>query len=221
MKTKKWILVLAAIGLIFSQISCSETLTDLEQAPDDEAVIEKSGDIVQTSCGLCTYTGTLTDNEIDGLMHMREEEKLAHDVYVFLYNKWNYRVFLNISKSETAHTNAVLRLINGYNLTDPALAGEGEYTNPVFTGMYAQLTNLGTASLVDALTAGALIEETDIADLVEELETTQNADVKRVYTNLLAASKIHLRAFAYSLKRQGVVYAPTILSVEEYNEIVD
>lgn len=30
----------------------------------------------------------LNQTEIDGIMLMREEEKLAHDVYLTLHNKW-------------------------------------------------------------------------------------------------------------------------------------
>lgn len=38
--------------------------------------------------------------EIEGLLFMREEEKLAHDVYLALYAKWGLPIFQNIAQSE-------------------------------------------------------------------------------------------------------------------------
>ena len=37
--------------------------------------------------------------ELNTLSFMREEEKLARDVYISLYNKWGSNVFKNISSS--------------------------------------------------------------------------------------------------------------------------
>ncbi len=41
-------------------------------------------------------TSTLSAIETADLQFMREEEKLAHDVYAALYAKWQTPVFLNI-----------------------------------------------------------------------------------------------------------------------------
>ena len=38
-------------------------------------------------------TSILNANEIADLQFMREEEKLAHDVYLALYQKWNLQAF--------------------------------------------------------------------------------------------------------------------------------
>ena len=38
----------------------------------------------------------LSADEQQSLLYMREEEKLAHDVYVTLYTKWNIPIYLNI-----------------------------------------------------------------------------------------------------------------------------
>ena len=65
-------------------------------------------------------TGQLTSTEADGLRFMREEEKLAHDVYVALYEKWGLRIFNNISNSEQTHTDAVKTLLDRYGVADPA-----------------------------------------------------------------------------------------------------
>ncbi len=222
MKTiqKVSILSLAVIALLFA--ACSESINGVDETITlAEAEAEKSAETFSDPSDSCTFTGTLSEAEIDGLMEMREEEKLAHDVYVKLFEVHEHPVFNNISKSETAHTSAVLYLINGYDLEDPALSVEGEFSNPLFNDLYEQLTEQGSASLIDGLKVGAFIEEYDINDLQHLLAEVENEDVKRVYENLLRGSTFHLRAFTAVLKAQGVVYEPEILSAEQYQEILN
>ena len=86
--------------------------------------------------------------------------------------------------------------------------------------MYSSLISAGTESLIDALKVGALIEETDINDLIQLIESTENEDIMRVYSHLLSASKIHMKAFTNALSRLGESYTPIVISQEEYDEIV-
>jgi hypothetical protein len=146
------------------------------------------------SSTVCDFTATLTDAEIATLMHMREEEKVARDVYTKFYELYNMPVFRNIAISEQRHMDAVLNLIIGYGLTDPVAGkGPGEFT-PSFQGLYDELIARGT-NLTEALKVGVAIEELDITDLEEAIESTEVAALLRVYNNLLAASKNHLNAF--------------------------
>mgnify|MGYP003589105545 CR=1 FL=1 len=46
---------------------------------------------------------SLSDAEKKGLLLMREEEKLARDLYLALYDKWGTRAFSNIAQSEQHH----------------------------------------------------------------------------------------------------------------------
>jgi hypothetical protein len=62
---------------------------------------------------------TLSASEVEGIMQMREEEKLARDVYLELYKTWDLPVFYNIAQSEQTHMDAVKTLIEKYNLKDP------------------------------------------------------------------------------------------------------
>jgi hypothetical protein len=165
----------------------------------------------------------LTQAEVDGLLFMREEEKLAMDVYTFLYQKWGTPIFQNIAESELSHTNAVKTLLNTYGISDPAAnTAAGSFADPALQALYDQLTAQGSASLAAALKVGAAIEEIDILDLQEEMELTTNADIERVYENLLWGSYNHLRAFVTNLKNQtGETYAPQYLSAEEYQTILN
>jgi hypothetical protein len=64
--------------------------------------------------------GALSAAETSALIYVREEEKLAHDVYVTLYTQWGLPVFQNISRSEQTHTDAIKDLLDRYGLPDPA-----------------------------------------------------------------------------------------------------
>lgn len=44
---------------------------------------------------------------MDDLLYMREEEKLARDVYITLYEKWGIPVFNNISNRESDHNDLI------------------------------------------------------------------------------------------------------------------
>ncbi len=220
MKTRKLGAILALTSLTLFFASCKDGLNNVE---DTFAITEaeKSVESVAAPGDSCTFTGTLTEAEIEGLMEMREEEKLARDVYLKFYEIHGHIVFSNIAKSENAHTSAVLYLINGYGLEDPALPDEGKFSNPVFANLYTQLVEQGKESLVEALKVAAFIEEYDIADLLKLLEENENADVERVYSNLLRGSEIHMRAFTNALARLGETYTPTIISAELYQSILD
>jgi len=166
-------------------------------------------------------SGQLTQEEIAGLLYMVEEEKLAHDVYVTLYQKWGLQIFNNIAQSETTHVNAVRSLLEKYNITDPT-ANEpvGVFTNPDLQALYNQLIEMGSKSVVDALKVGALIEETDIIDLQERIDQTDKLDIIAVYENLMMGSRNHLRAFVKTLANYGVTYEPQLLSKDEYEAII-
>lgn len=149
------------------------------------------------TCLSCTATATpLTADQIAQLQFMREEEKMARDVYAYLFKKWNLRVFDRISDSEQRHFDAVGRLLTTHSIDDPAKdKAAGEFTNANLQKLYADLVAKGDLSVKDALEVGVLVEETDIADLEKILDTETNTTLKRVYTNLLNGSLSHLDAF--------------------------
>ena len=165
---------------------------------------------------------SLSKEEGDALKYMREEEKLAHDVYVTLYDLWGLRVFSNIAASEQKHTDAVLTLLSRYSLSDPAAGNAvGEFTDPALQALYDELIVQGSTSVVEALKVGAAIEEIDILDLQERMAATTNADILRVYGNLTAGSENHLRAFVSNLQRQtGTDYVPQYMDETAYDAII-
>ncbi len=166
-----------------------------------------------------TDTNSLSQSEINGLLLMREEEKMAQDVYDSFYSTYGILNFDRISNSESRHTAAVLALINHFGLTDPALAIPGKFSSTVVQGLYDQLVAAGTTDNL-ALSTGAFIEEYDIADLKKLLAETTNTDIIAVYSNLLKGSENHLRAFVRTLTIRGIVYSPQILSPTDFAAII-
>ncbi len=161
--------------------------------------------------------------EIESLVYMREEEKLARDVYLALYDLWGMPVFQNIAASEQAHMDSIAMLLEQYELADPAAGKDvGEFTNPLFQTLYLQLLEQGSQSLAEALKVGAAIEELDIVDLEKSLAQTGNETIIQVYSNLLAGSENHLRAFVTNLERQaGEFYQPIYLNQAAYQAIIN
>ena len=164
----------------------------------------------------------LHDEELAALVLMREEEKLARDVYLYLYEIWNQRIFNNIADAEQTHMDAVLRLFEKYGLNDPAMdVPLGVFTNPDLQGLYDMLTAKGTASVIDALIVGATIEDLDIYDLHRQLAVVDNQDIILVFENLEKGSRNHMRAFSSRLADLSVVYSPVYISQEEYEAIIN
>jgi hypothetical protein len=204
--------ILATSSLL---VACDNNTEQFEPiAGEESAVLSET-----LKAQILSDTATLLPEEVEGLMLMREEEKMAHDVYSSFYDKFGLRVFANIANSESKHMEAVLWLINSYKLTDPASNELGVFENADIQNLYNKFMAEGVNE-VEALKIGAFIEEYDIADLEKLISETGNMYIVRVYTNLLNGSKNHLRAFVKNLSSRNVVYQPSILSQTEYAEII-
>jgi hypothetical protein len=156
----------------------------------------------------------LNADEAAALLFMREEEKLARDVYTKLYEVWGLPTFQNIAASEQAHMDEIALLLTRYNLTDPAQA-PGVFTDAKLQDLYNALVAQGSQSVAEALKVGGAIEEIDILDLQTRLTTTDNADIQQAYNNLMNGSYNHLRAFAGTYTNQtGSAYAAQYLTAD-------
>jgi hypothetical protein len=213
MKTKYLIPAVLLLALQFASCEQSEANSLTNDA------MEVSIDQLAAIAAFTTDSNSNTQSEIDGLLLMREEEKMAQDVYDSFYSTYKVINFDRISNSETRHTAAILALINHFGLTDPAVITSGKFTSPAIQGLYDKLVAAGTSANT-ALSTGAFIEEYDIADLKKLIAETTNSDIIAVYTNLLKGSENHLRAFVRTLKIRGVVYSPQILTSADFATII-
>jgi hypothetical protein len=154
----------------------------------------------------------------EDMKFMREEEKLARDVYATLYDYHltkglTLTVCDNIASSEQRHMEAMKQLLDNYGIEDSAVnGGQGTYpesclgdackfNNTDLAALYGKLVADGKVSGVGALLVGGLIEEVDMIDLAEAIATAEGyADIQGVYDNLLCGSQNHLRAFAHNIE---------------------
>jgi len=163
------------------------------------------------------YTLTLENKK--QLAHMWDEEKLAHDLYIELYNKFSNLETLNIigSKSEARHQSKVEELISKYdlNITSSDFNGTydadtlasykvGEFISSKIQNLYNDLYQKGISSDIDALKVGCMVEVTDVIDLNEYIDSNIMPDMLLVFEHLRDGSYHHYWAFDRALKSLGV-----------------
>ena len=163
--------------------------------------------------------------EIEYLTFMREEEKLARDVYLTFFDKWGLPIFENIAASEQSHTDAVANMLDKYRLTDPVVDDTvGAFVNQELADLYAALIEQGSgedSTSLKALYVGALIEEVDMEDIQHAIDATDNEDIVELYNTLMSGSRNHLRAYVGLIEDQGLVYEAQVLTQDEVDAILD
>lgn len=218
--TQKWLVILLLTGFIVGsgcmtgppESTGPEALDGNYSTPLDAENIRQQLEAIPS--------GSLSDTEQADILFIREEEKLARDVYLVFSDRWQLRVFENIAGAEQTHMDSVGVLVERYGLEDTVQAKQGVFTNTTLQALYDTFVSEGTVSEVAALRAGAQIEETDLADLQEARDRTDNQDVQLVYDNLMRGSRNHLRAYVTTLEQRGESYTPTELDPEAFDGIV-
>jgi len=143
----------------------------------------------------------LDEAEVATLKWMREEEKLARDMYLTLNLYHPAKIFTNIAASEQKHFDAIGKNLVLYGIEDPAKDEIGQFTDPRLQTLYADLLALGMPTYIDALKVGVLIEEADLTDLEKALDGTDSVPLARTYQHLLTGSEHHLAAFTRLLAK--------------------
>jgi len=203
MKTllKITLLLLTILSLNFITSCSKDESTDDVNEPNTEASISTA--------------------DAEGLIFMREEEKLARDAYLYMYQEWGQQIFKNISGSEQSHMDLLLKRVEQYNLTDNVSQDTGVFNNTDLQLLYNQLIAQGKDSLVAGLIVGATIEEVDIVDLEKYINASDNEDLKCTYDVLLIGSRNHLRGFVKNMNNNNYSYTPQFLSQTDYDAIIN
>jgi len=163
----------------------------------------------------------LTDDEAAALAYLREEEKLARDVYLTLADTWQLPIFANIAIAEQNHMDIVLKAIQISGEEDPITDDTiGAFNNAALGQMYVDFVATGGLSLIDGLSVGAEIEDMDLFDLYAMIENYPHDLLQLVGFNLAKGSRNHLRAFVRALAAQDVIYAPIYLDQETFDAIL-
>ncbi|MBE0643423.1 MAG: DUF2202 domain-containing protein [Bacteroidetes bacterium] len=214
----KTIQLFAALLLMLSVTACDADngVDPVGAGPSGASDLEL---IKQTVDAYPVYS--LSQDEIDGLILMREEEKLARDVYLHFADAYSLQVFANIAQSEAQHMSAIKVLLDKYGLADPVTDdSRGVFTDAHLADLYAQLTAAGDAGLLEALVVGATIEDLDIKDLMDLSDGLDKEDILFVYANLTKGSRNHMRAFYSQILANGGSYQPQFISQSLFDSIV-
>jgi hypothetical protein len=228
METTKKILVIA--GLLVASVPLISACENQNWLIDDENRFD--GNVLEVSSdGISTInpsylqlnfveTSELSIDEENLLIELKEEEKLARDVYLAMYEKWGSNIFMNISKAEETHMKSVIRLLSNYGSSDTLVAFTGVFADTKFQDLYDTLVNKGSQSIEEAMGIGALVEEMDIFDINVILDQTDNPNIVMVLGNLEKGSRNHLRSFNKQLSNLGITYSPEYISQSEYEQII-
>ncbi len=184
-------------------------------------------------------TSVLTQDVKDALAYMGNEERLAYDVYMNLYNYHlengeQIRQFQNIAtRSEIKHVGIVKDLVNKYNLSpedttnvkNPVATKDvafeempmGKYDVQSIQELYDTLYEKGIQSTQDALEVGCMVEVTDVNDLNKWILKAQESNAQDVldgFQILIEGSYNHYWAFDKGLKNMGISEGCAILGQE-------
>lgn len=165
-----------------------------------------------------TAPAELSAAEAATLRYMREEEKLAHDVYAALATKGV--AFARIQQAVRRHFEVIGWQLERFGIPDPAAGkGPGELQDSSLQKLYAELVERGSRGPRDALAVGLEIEERDIVDLERAIKQTSRPELRRVYSNLQRASRNHLRELHRELTALGGSYTPKYLDRATFDRI--
>jgi hypothetical protein len=228
----KSVLLSVSIGLIFANTAVAGKGDTADEVTESEAEEDSKLDRVEAS----------------HLTFMREEEKLARDVYLTFAELYPQQaVFFTIAtKSEQTHTDTMRDKLDQLELPDPNPDANqlpkslgvfnGEEWGWYFTEKYRELTEIGADSELAALYVGALIEELDMRDIADcptvmvdagyqapcGLNYTDELALINAYRFLIDGSKNHLRAFVGQI--ETVIgagnYEAQYLSQQEVDDIL-
>lgn len=138
----------------------------------------------------------LSTQEIQDLYYQYSEEMLARDLYNHFYSVYGTQTFANIAKSEQEHMDAMKFLLDRYSLEYPSSYWE-------LQSNYDSLKIEWDKWLKEALEVWVKIEILDINDIIDTIKSTDNDDLKIVFTNIGGASYNHMRWFLKALNNNN------------------
>ncbi|MDQ7046736.1 MAG: DUF2202 domain-containing protein [Sulfurovum sp.] len=236
---------LIVIGTVFGMMGCG----------DGDSSLVENGDSSLGSAGLVEETLILGTESIspeiqeiiDGsiseisqeltntLSFMGNEERLAYDIYNYLYLKFGNKAFTNIAtKGEYQHISLVQKLIQKYKLSDDVYFTNVEvplgYMNTAIEDMEAGVYDVSkiqdlydaliarATNVTEALKVGCIVEVVDIMDLDHYIlvaEAEGATDIIEVFKVLRAGSYNHYWTFDGALQDGCCATAREILGTTE------
>jgi len=216
MKTINSLIALLTLTLLLIACENNSTLVATDESLQDVAnqMIEDDYKVI--------VLGGLSDAEKEGLIFMREEEKLARDVYLYFYQKYGNNIFSSIATAESTHMASLKTLLDKYHVKDPVFFDDiGSFRNEMLAELFIQLTEAGNVSFVEAIKVGLTIEDLDIRDLMDYSIDLRNEDMITIYESLTKGSRNHMRSYYSQLVQNGGAYEPQFITQELFDYIIN
>ncbi len=166
--------------------------------------------------------GNPSSEQVNGIVFIHEEEKLAFLLCNAFYRIWQTEIFSTLRDSEKSHIGAMEVLGDKYSLELHADLKAAELKHTELQALFDSLLAEGQPSVENALEATAALEELSVIELrVQSQRTAELNDFNLTYSKLLKASRNHLRLIVNQLLQQGISYSPRYLTQREFNDIID
>ena len=222
----KTLLAICAISL--SLASCTKETNPntpeplVSATPSDIIEVKSDGATTFALAGVTPAfdsTADLTADEIEFIYAVREDEKVARDLYFSFFGTFGLKPFENIGKAEDNHIKATEKLFDYYEIDYPALSENGKFENAIRQKLFDSLLLKGTPEL-EAFKVMAMLEESNIVEYGEVLKTIANPNIKIVIENLARASANHFKAAIRQITALGGTYTPAIMTQEQYEAVI-
>ncbi|NTV17903.1 MAG: DUF2202 domain-containing protein [Bacteroidales bacterium] len=222
----KTLLAICAISL--SLASCTKETNPntpellVSATPSDIIEVKSDGATTFALAGVTPAfdsTADLTADEIEFIYAVREDEKVARDLYFSFFGTFGLKPFENIGKAEDNHIKATEKLFDYYEIDYPALSENGKFENAIRQKLFDSLLLKGTPEL-EAFKVMAMLEESNIVEYGEVLKTIANPNIKIVIENLARASANHFKAAIRQITALGGTYTPALMTQEQYKAVI-
>jgi len=217
----KKVLSVLAISLLLTACGGGSSSSDALSSVDDEGITTLNTGEMDAELTRMDYEQVSADEEAD-LIFLREEEKVARDAYLAMYEVHGTNIFNNIADAEQTHTDTVKILLDKYSIADPVTNDTvGVFSDSDLQAIYDALVASGSESLEAAIKVGLEVEELDIADIRTFRVRADNEDILAMLDELEKGSRNHLRSYWKLLNSKEFTYMPSHLSQEAFDEIVN
>lgn len=201
----------------FDENGNNELLAILKVAQEDGM----SSFVTPNICPILDVTNPLTADEIEFLFAMREDEKVAIDLYTAFATQYPTATqFSRIAAAEATHIAVAETVLGYYEVTYPALGAAGVFADAERQAQYQELLAKAT-TLQAAFEAMATLEEENIAAYKAVEANITNANLKLIVSNMIKASSNHLKAAVRQLTALGVTYTPAYLDQATFYNIIN
>ena len=164
-------------------------------------------------------TADLNADEIEFIYAVREDEKVARDLYKAFFDNYKLKTFENISKAEANHMKAAEKLLDYYEVEYPAASDYGKFADTARQALYERYLQKGNTAM-EAFKVMVYLEEENIVSYNEVLKDITNPNIKLVIENLSKASENHLRAAVRQITALGGTYQASLMTEEQYKSII-